>query len=451
MKIAICASEVVPFAKTGGLADVTGALPFALEALGHEVIIIMPGYKQIRDKKAVLGKNIRVYFIEDDFYFGRTGLYGDKKGDYKDNLKRFSYYCKESLKLPKEIGFTPDIIHCHDWQSALIPVYLKTIYAADPFYRGVKTVLTIHNLGYQGLFPKEEFPELGLDWKYFDMDALEFFGRINLLKGGIVFSDLINTVSPTYSKEIQTKDLGFGLEGVLVKRRNRLFGVLNGLDYSIWNPQSDKIIAANYSLSDLGGKMEDKKQLQQFCGLPLNKDIPLLGIVSRLAEAKGFDLLAQVMDTLCKMNLQIVILGTGDLKYHKLLSGIANKYPKVMSLHLKFDDVLAHKIYAGADIFLMPSSYEPCGLGQLISLRYGTLPVVFKTGGLADTVNADHGFVFKRYKKEDLMHSLKNALEAFSDKDKWNKLMVNAMQCDFSWEESAREYVRLYEEAGRPE
>jgi starch synthase len=451
MKIAICASEVVPFAKTGGLADVTGALPLALEALGHEVIIIMPGYNEIRDKKAVVGKNIRVYFIENDAYFGRAGLYGDKKGDYKDNLKRFSYYCKESLKLLKETGFTPDIIHCHDWQSALIPVYLKTIYAVDPFYREVKTVFTIHNLGYQGLFPKEEFPELGLDWKYFDMDTLEFFGRINLLKGGIIFSDLINTVSPTYSKEIQTKELGFGLEGILTKRRNRLFGVLNGLDYSIWNPQTDKIISANYSLSDLSGKMEDKKQLQQFCSLPLNKDIPLLGIVSRLAEAKGFDLLAQIMDTLCKMDLQIVILGTGDLKYHKLLSGIVNKYPKVMSLQLKFDDALAHKIYAGADIFLMPSSYEPCGLGQLISLRYGTLPVVFKTGGLADTVSAGHGFVFKRYKKEDLMNSLKKALEAFTDKDKWNKLMVNAMQCDFSWEESAREYVRLYEEAGKPE
>ena len=451
MKIAICASEVVPFAKTGGLADVTGALPFALEALGHEVIIIMPGYKQIPDKKSVIGKNIRVYFIENDAYFGRDGLYGDKKGDYKDNLKRFSYYCKESLKLLKEIGFTPDIIHCHDWQSALIPVYMKTIYANDPFYRGVKTVFTIHNLGYQGLFPKEEFPELGLDWKYFDVDTLEFFGRVNLLKGGIVFSDLINTVSPTYSKEIQTKELGFGLEGVLTKRRNRLFGVLNGIDYSIWNPATDKIIPAGYSLSDMNGKMEDKKQLQQLCGLPLNKDIPLLGIVSRLAEAKGFDLLAQIMDTLCKMDLQIVILGTGDLKYHKLLSDVAKKYSRVMSLQLKFDDALAHKIYAGADIFLMPSSYEPCGLGQLISLRYATIPVVFKTGGLADTVNASHGFVFKRYKKEDLMHSLKSALKAFSDKDKWNKLMVNAMKCDFSWEESAREYVRLYEEAGKPE
>lgn len=271
------------------------------------------------------------------------------------------------------------------------------------------------------------------------------------MKGGIIFSDLINTVSPTYSKEIQTKELGFGLEGVLAKRRNRLFGVLNGLDYSIWNPETDKLIAAGYSLSELGGKMEDKKQLQQFCGLPLNKDIPLLGIVSRLAEAKGFDLLAQVMDTLCKMDLQIVILGTGDLKYHKLLSAIAKKYSKVMSLQLKFDDALAHKIYAAADIFLMPSSYEPCGLGQLISLRYGTLPVVFKTGGLADTVDADHGFVFKRYKKEDLMRTLKDALKAFSDKDKWNKLMVNAMQCDFSWEESAKEYVRLYEEAGKTE
>ncbi|MFA5157267.1 MAG: glycogen synthase GlgA [Candidatus Omnitrophota bacterium] len=463
MKIAFCASEAVPFAKTGGLADVTGALPLALEELGHEVILIMPCYKQVRDAKAairrlkpdivssVIGEGVRAYFIEDDFYFGRESLYGDKTGDYKDNLKRFSYYCKRSIDLLKELDFSPDIIHCHDWQSALVPVYMKTLYSADPFYNAARTVFTIHNIGYQGLFPREEFADLGIDWKYFDVETLEFFGRINLLKGGIVFSDIINTVSPTYSKEIQTSEFGFGLEGVLAKRRKRLFGVLNGLDYSIWDPGADKIIASDYTASDLRGKSEDKKQLQEICGLPLNKDVPLVGIVSRLAEQKGFDLLSQAMDVICKMNLQIVILGTGDAEYHKLLSGIAAKYPKVMSLHLKFDDVLAHKIYAGSDIFLMPSKYEPCGLGQLISLRYGTIPVVFKTGGLADTVTPKCGFIFQRYKKDDLINSLKDALKAFSAKDKWNKLIASAMQCDFSWEESARKYARLYEEAGKVE
>ncbi|MCX5701409.1 MAG: glycogen synthase GlgA [Candidatus Omnitrophica bacterium] len=459
MKIAICASEVVPFAKTGGLADVTGALPLSLEALKQEVNIIMPKYKAIQEPKfkinrfkedisySVVSKGIKVYFIENEAYFNREGLYGDKSGDYKDNLDRFSYYCKRSLELLKEINFKADIIHIHDWQATLIPIYLKTLYKDKPFYKNIRTVLTIHNIGYQGLFPKEQYPKLGLDWSYFNMEMLEFYNQINLLKGGMVFSDLINTVSPTYSKEIQTKEFGYGLEGVLNKRKNSVFGILNGLDYSIWNPETDKLIAKTYSAEKIKDKNENKKDLQKICKLPEDSRVPLFGIVSRLAEQKGFDILALAIDKICRMDLELVILGTGDMKYHLILEDMVKKYPKVISLHLKFDDVLAHKIYAGSDIFLMPSKYEPCGLGQLISLKYGTLPLVFKTGGLADTVTKDNGFIFDNYSQEDLIKTIQKAIKAFQNKDKWLKTQSSAMQCDFSWEESAQKYIDLYERA----
>lgn len=459
MKIAICASEVVPFAKTGGLADVTGALPLELEALNQEVIIIMPRYKAIQEPKfnvrrlkpdvsySVIGKNIKVYFIEKDLYFNRDGLYGDKAGDYKDNLDRFSYYSRRALDLLNEINFKADIIHCHDWQSALIPAYLKTLYTDNPFYQNTRTILTIHNIGYQGLFSKEEFPRLGLDWKFFNMETLEFYGKVNLLKGGIVFSDIINTVSPTYGKEIQTKEFGYGLEGILAKRKNDVFGILNGLDYSIWNPKGDKFISKNYSLENIKDKNKSKADLQGICKLPVKTDLPLFGIVSRLAEQKGFDILADAIEKICKMNLQLVILGTGDLKYHVILEDIVKKYPKIISLHLKFDDSLAHKIYAGSDVFLMPSKYEPCGLGQLISMSYGTIPLVFKTGGLADTVTENDGFLFDKYKKEDLLKTIDKAIKAFKDKKKWLRIMQRAMQNNFSWKESAKKYLALYEKA----
>ncbi|MFH1128047.1 MAG: glycogen synthase GlgA [Candidatus Omnitrophota bacterium] len=457
MKIAICAAEVVPFAKTGGLADVCGALPLALEEQNQEVIIIMPRYKAIQDSKftitrlkddisySVIGKNIKVYFIENDKYFFRDSLYVDKFGDYKDNLERFSYFCKRALSLLKEINYKADVIHIHDWQASLVPVYLKNLYKSDAFYQDMRTILTIHNIGYQGLFPKEEFPKLGLAWSLFGIEGLEFYGKINFLKAGMEFSDIINTVSPTYSKEIQTKEFGFGLEGVLGKRRNSLFGILNGLDYNIWNPQTDKFIAKNFSVKDITNKSKDKEDLQKFCKLPVKKNIPLLGMVSRLVQHKGFDILSVGIEKICKMDLQIVILGTGDLKYHQFLTKIMKKYPKVISLHLKFDDPLAHKIYAGSDIFLMPSQYEPCGLGQLISLRYGTIPLVFKTGGLADTVNKDNGFVFDKYSKEELIKTINAAIKAFQDKLAWNQLVQRALECDFSWGKSAKQYIKLYE------
>ncbi|MFA4989633.1 MAG: glycogen synthase GlgA [Candidatus Omnitrophota bacterium] len=459
MKIVVCSSEVVPFAKTGGLADVAGALPLALEKEGQEVSIIMPRYKAVdtarfRLKKlnsgvlaGLAGKNIRVYFIENEGYFNRDGLYGDKNGDYPDNLDRFSFYCRKSLDLLQEIDFKPDIIHCHDWQSSLIPVFLKTIYSRNPFYKNIRTVLTIHNIGYQGLFPGEEFPQLGLDESLFNMEGLEFYGKINILKGGLLFADILNTVSPTYAREIQTKEFGFGLEGVLQKRKDSLFGILNGLDYAIWNPQNDKFLARNFSITDLAGKAQDKQDLQTLCKLPLKKDVPLIGIVSRLAGQKGLDILVEGIDEISQLDIQLVILGAGDLKYHQILQETAAKYPKTISLNLKFDDPLAHKIYAGSDIFLMPSRYEPCGLGQLISLRYGTIPLVFKTGGLADTVNSENGFVFARYSARDLVKTVKKALCAFKAKTKWAALVKNALKSNFSWDVSASKYLELYAKA----
>jgi starch synthase len=461
MKIVMCASEVVPFAKTGGLADVAGALPIALEKAGHEVIIIMPGYKAVHAKTALaikdvrpglsvgaIGKSVKVYFIDHDFYFNRDALYGDKAGDFIDNIDRFAYFCRRSLDLLKEIDFKADIIHCHDWQSAMVPVYLKSMtYSADPFYKAMRTVFTIHNIGYQGLFSKDEFPKLGLAWNFFGVDTLEYYEQVNFLKGGIVFSDVINTVSDTYSREIRTKEFGFGMEGILDKRKESLFGIINGLDYSIWDPAADNFIAAKFSAKDPAGKAACKEDLQKFCKFPVRKDVPLIGVVSRLAEQKGFDIVAAGIDKMCRMDLQMVILGTGDEKYHKIMESMVKKYPKVISLYLKFDDTLAHKIYAGSDIFLMPSKYEPCGLGQMISMKYGTLPLVFKTGGLADTVDGSNGFIFDKYSADELLKTVKKALAAYQAPDKRKKLVDKAMKCDFSWAVSAKKYVELYETA----
>lgn len=459
MKIAICASEVVPFAKTGGLADVVGALSLALAEEDQEVIVVMPHYKDVDRKKfgihrispdisycTVAGK-LRVYFIENKQYFFRQGLYQDSQGDYRDNLERFAYYCRRVLYLFKEIKFQPDIIHVHDWQTCLIPVYLKALYSDDKFYKDARTVLTVHNIGYQGIFPKEGFLKLGLDWNLFDVEGLEFYGNINILKGGIVFSDLINTVSPTYSREIRTKEFGFGLEGILNKRRNSLSGILNGLDYDIWDPKKDKFIAANFSIMNIEDKAVNKSDLQRRCNLSLREDVPLLGIVSRLAQQKGFDIISEAMEEICALKVQIAVLGMGDVKYTQMFQEAVKRYPNILSFNCNFDDPLAHKIYAGADIFLMPSRYEPCGLGQLIALRYGTIPVVFKTGGLADTVEDSNGFIFDSYSSTDLVKAIKIAVKTFSNKKKWYSLVLQAMKRDFSWKASTGEYLKLYEKA----
>ena len=459
MKIAMIASEVVPFAKTGGLADVVGALPLVLEDCGEEVIVIMPRYKCVKEGKfkisrvskdvssSVIGKGIKVYFIENDLYFNREGFYVDKNGDYKDNLERFAFFCRRGLDLLKEIDFAADILHLHDWQASLAAVYLKNLYSKDVFYSRMKSILTIHNLGYQGIFSGDEFEKLGLDSGLFSVSALEFYGRINLLKGGIIFSDLINTVSPTYAREIQTEELGFGLDGLLRQRKDYLSGIVNGLDYYVWDPNTDNFIMQNFSAKNIEDKSFNKEDLQSKCGLPVDKNIPVLGIVSRLVEAKGLDILSKSLDELCKMDAQLIILGMGDLKYHQLLTAAQKKYPKKISVNLKFDDPLAHKIYAGSDIFLMLSEYEPCGLGQLISLHYGTIPLVFKTGGLADTINKNNGFLLTKRNKEEFLKLLKKAVTVFKDKKKWMLLAHNAMKCNFSWEASAKKYIQLYVKA----
>lgn len=455
MKIALFASEVVPFAKTGGLADVCGTLPQALKALGEDVVIIMPKYKGVEAPEFKLKKvasgvfcsailGLPTYFIENDTFYNRDGLYGTKIGDYPDNLERFSYFCKRGLEVLREINFRPDVVHCHDWQTALIIVYLKTLFHKDSFFAGTKALFTLHNMGYQGIFPKEGFAKLGLDKNLFSPQGLEYFGKINLLKGGILFADAVNTVSVRYSEEIQTKEYGFGLEGVLRERKNVLFGILNGLDYSAWNPGTDQCISRKFSSKNPEDKYANKDALQKLCSLPVKRDVPVFGIVSRLASQKGFDILAEAMEEFCSLGAQMVILGTGDLKYHTILEVISKKYPAVVSLNERFDDPLAHKIYAGSDIFVMPSHYEPCGLGQMISLRYGTLPIVFKTGGLADTVNERVGFVFEKYSRGEFMKAVRRALTAYKDTAHWRQMMINAMQCDFSWEESAKKYVQLF-------
>lgn len=459
MKVLFCASEIAPFVKTGGLADVAGALPLALDKLGVEVKMVMPKYKTatrppglqaagIADdvEVAKIGKNIQVYLIKNDKYFNREGLYGDSHGDYPDNLQRFSFYCRRALELLKEINFKPDIIHCHDWQAGLIPVYLKSVYHKDGFYKHIKTLLTIHNLAYQGLFAKSEYPSLGLDWSLFNIEGLEFYGKVNILKGAVVFSDLLNTVSPAYAREIQTEEFGCGLEGVLRKRHKSLSGILNGLDYEFWNPQKDEYIYKQYAAGNLQDKYYNKQMLAKDLGLRLNEEMPLFGIVGRLAEQKGLGLIAESMEDLVKLgDIRIVILGVGDKRSRAILEDMAKKFPRNISAHIKFDESLAHKIYAASDIFLMPSRYEPCGLGQMIALAYGSLPLVYKTGGLADTVNQDNGFVFEHYSGKDFVRAVKDAVALYQNKKRWLSLARKAFSYNFSWDESAGKYVKLYE------
>jgi starch synthase len=357
------------------------------------------------------------------------------------------------------MAFKPDVIHCHDWQAALTPVYLKHRWREAPAFAGTKTLLTIHNLAYQGLFPKEDYPLLGLDWSCFTLDGLEFYDKINLLKGGLVFADAITTVSRGYSKEIQTEEYGYGLDGVLRYRSDRLFGIVNGVDYKDWNPETDRLIAATYGPKDLKGKAKNKQALMQAFNLDKKfAKAPLLGIISRLADQKGFDLVAQVLPELMKQKAMVVILGTGEEKYHDWLAQEAPKYPGQLGVKIAFDNQLAHLIEAGADMFLMPSRYEPCGLNQMYSLKYGTVPVVRATGGLADTVapvetakGTGTGFLFTEYSPEAFLKALNKALTAFKDKKLWQKIMLNGMTEDWSWTASAKAYLKLYERLVRGE
>ncbi len=474
--------EVAPFAKTGGLADVAGALPKALKELGHDIRIMMPKYGSISERKYVLREVIRlreipvrlgdreyvvsaksaflpdskvqVYFIDYPPYFDRDSLYVNPSTgkDYSDNAERFALFSRAVLEVLKVLHWQPDVIHCNDWQTSLIPAYLKTRLREDPFYAKTASLLTIHNLAYQGVFDKSVLEVIDLPDELFRPGGpVEFYGKVNFLKAGIVFADAINTVSERYAQEIQTEEFGAGLDGVLRSRAQDLYGILNGVDYSVWNPETDEFIPHKYSISDLSGKQRNKEALLTQLGLPYDPEVPVIGMISRLAEQKGFDLLAQALDEIMRMTVQMVILGTGDPEYHKILEKFARKFPKKLSVNLRFDNPLAHLIEAGSDMFLMPSRYEPCGLNQIYSLKYGTIPIVRATGGLADTIEdfdpatgKGTGFVFENYDKESMLGAIRRALEVYQDRTLWTKLMKQAMRQDFSWQVSARKYVALY-------
>ena len=461
MRVAFFSSEVYPYAKTGGLADVCGSLPLALEKLGAKIIIFLPRYRCVDPAKfqlkrlnnhvwmTTLGKDIQVYFIENEKFYDRDELYGDAAGDYPDNLERYQYYCAKSLETLKQLNLKIDIVHCHDWQAALAATYLKFLYHKDPFFSDAKSIMTIHNLAYQGIFSKEKYPKLGLEERLFSHEGFEFYDQINLLKAGIIYGDVLTTVSNTYAKDIQTERLGCGLDGVLRNRQDGVVGILNGIDEDVWNPATDEYISARYSLADMAKKSVNKIQLQQLSKLPTRGEVPLFGFVGRLSHQKGIDLIFDGMQELLNMDLQLILKGVGDGKYYPLLKNLTDKYPQKFALHKTFDERLAHQVYAGSDIFLMPSVYEPCGLSQMISLKYGTIPLVYHTGGLIDTVQpfeqGGNGFVFKDYTVSEFVKTVKTAVDLYHSKTKFEALMRRAFDCHFSWKDSAKQYLALYE------
>jgi starch synthase len=447
----------VPFAKTGGLADVCGALPPALEKLGHELVIITPRYKtsniQVPAPVVRIGENVRVCFIEHHQYFGREGLYGEEGDEYQDNLERFAYFCHESFQVLKEIKFSPDIIHCHDWHTALIPVLLKTNYQHDPFFKHTRSMLTIHNLAYQGVFPKYQYQKLGIKSNAFHTQGLEFYDQVNILKGGIIFADAITTVSPQYAKEIQTEELGCSLDGVLRNRSRDIYGILNGLDYEVWAPRDDPFLDFPFDPSNVNDQKEQNKLVVQAAlGLPLNEKVPVFGFVGRLCVQKGLDLIMEAVDGIVQDGGQIFFTGVGDKKYCRMIEAAALRHPHHVGKFLKFDERMAHKIYAASDFFLMPSVYEPCGLGQMIALRYGAVPIAHRTGGLADTVrlydpihSTGNGFVFTEYTKEAFIEAVEEALKVYKQKILMEDLRAQALRYRFSWEKSAKEYGKVYQ------
>jgi 1,4-alpha-glucan branching enzyme len=472
--VMIC-PEIMPFAKTGGLADMTGSLAAALQKLGHRVSLIMPAYETVLRQKVPIedtgvrltvtiggrteeaqvlasrGSGVEVYFIRTDRYFGRSHLYGTREGDYPDNAERFAFFCRAALESLRGIGL-PDVLHAHDWQAALAIVFLKAQPERYPGLAAVRTVFTVHNLGYQGLFPEHHWHFLGLDRSYFSTSGLEFFGKVNLLKGGLVFADRITTVSPTYSREIRTADYGFGLDGVLRQREGDLAGILNGADYDVWNPATDPFLVENYTTASISGKWACKAAAQRLFGLPEDSRLPLFAMVSRLAGQKGLDLVEAILPELLARELQCIFLGSGDRRYEDSLQSLAKRYPERIGVRIAFEESLAHQIEAGADMFLMPSRYEPGGLNQLYSMRYGTIPIVRATGGLKDSVQEfdpvrgqGTGFLFEAYDSAALLGAIDRALTTFQRKTDWNTLMKNAMTADFSWDLSARQYVQLYE------
>jgi len=477
LRILFISPEVEPFAKTGGLADVAGALPKALARLGHDVRVLMPKFRGVERHAGALtpviarlrvpigdrtqegalleGRmgQVPMYFLAQDHYYDRDGLYGTPEGDFWDNCERFVFFCRAAVEALRVLGWTPQVIHANDWQSGLVPVYLETLYRDDPALTKIATLFTIHNLAYQGVFWHYDMPMTGLGWDLLTPAGIEFYGKINFLKGGLAFSDLLSTVSRTYAREIQTPEFGCGLEGVLQERSPVLHGVVNGIDYDVWNPASDPAIPKGYTAQDLQGKRACKLALQGELGLA-QEPVPLLGMVTRLVEQKGLNLVLDALPGLLAEGVQLALLGTGDPALEQAFSQAAREHAGRVAVSLGYDAALAHRIYAGADFFLMPSRYEPCGLGQLISLRYGTIPLVRWTGGLADTViefdsgkQTGTGFGFAPFSHGALLECARRALTVYRQPGLWTRLIRNAMAADFSWEASAREYVSLYRKA----
>jgi starch synthase len=486
MRILLASSEVAPFAKTGGLADVAGALPKALAKLGHDVRVVLPKYGMVdvakhglhpilaslpvpvagRTETAAIWEGrigpVPVYFIGHDGYYDRDTLYQTKGQDYPDNAERFAFLSRAAVEMARVLDFIPDIFHCNDWQTGLIPTYLRTTFQGAREFQASGSLFTVHNLGYQGLFGPEALDVANLGHELFTPSGIEFYGKVNFLKAGLVFADLINTVSRKYSQEIQTVEFGHGLEGVLRARAKDVHGILNGIDYDEWHPSRDSFIAATFSRDDLAGKAVCKADLQRSFGLPEGRDVPLLGVISRLAPQKGMDLVAEALDAVLALDTQFVLLGTGDAELHQAFEAARARHGSRIGLKLGFDVAVSHKIEAGADMFLMPSRYEPCGLNQMYSLAYGTVPVVRATGGLDDTIQPFNpatgegtGFKFAGQTSEALLETIRAAVALYRQPDRWRRLMRNGMACDFSWDRSAREYEALYRQivsrrTGRP-
>lgn len=479
MKILFIASESVPFCKTGGLADVIGALPKALKARRHDVRIILPKYKSIRAQEFNIretgdwvhvpsprgpisadiratktDKGIPVYFIHHEGYYGRTGLYQSPQGDYPDNAERFAFFCRAALEACKVMQFRPDVIHCHDWQTGLVPMVLKVLLKSDSFFQRTRTVFTIHNIAYQGIFPKDKLDVTGMTWNEFTMDKFEYYDQISFLKAGLVYADRLSTVSPTYAQEIQTSyDFGWGMEGLLRSRAADLSGILNGIDQDDWNPAKDPFLARSFSMDRLEARRDCKTALQQSLSLDTAPGVPLLGVVARIDRQKGFDLLTKIIpDLMNKQNMQIVILGQGDPAIVQELSAYQKMYPGHMRIVTTFNEPLAHHIYGGCDIYLMPSRFEPCGLSQMISMRYGAIPVVANTGGLHDTVTAathdsGNGFLFQPGSASAFQDAILKAIAMYRNADLWGALQRRAMSVDYSWSRSVEEYHALYRKA----
>ena len=479
MRVAFLASEVVPYAKTGGLADVAGALPKFLARLGAEVRVYMPFYREVRKKNlpletvlagASLGMGgarlaysvlaheadgVKVFFLDRPEAFDRDHLYGTPAGDDPDNGERFAFFALASLETMRATGFRPDVVHGHDWQAALAFAYLRTVLAGDPFFAGTRTLFTIHNLAYQGLFERELLGRIGLPEALFDMNALEFYGKVNALKAGILYATAVTTVSPRYSREIQTPEFGCGLDGLLRQRSSALHGILNGVDYREWDPATDRHIARAFGPGDLAGKAACREALCREFGLTAPPGRPVAGLVTRLAGQKGLDIVCEALDRLLDLGLTPVILGTGEQKIQDFLSAARDRNPSRIGLKIAFDERIAHAIYAGSDLFLIPSRYEPCGLTQMYAMKYGTIPVVRATGGLDDSVQefdaragTGNGFKFAEAAAEPLLEAAGRAVATYARPRKWSALVRNAMAADFSWERSAAAYLDLYRKIG---